>query len=459
MKCEVAVVGGGVGGLTVAALLAARGLDCHLFERQSQVGGCVADFEHLGYRFEPTMGLYSGWGPGEIYERIFSDLKIPPPRRERLSIPYVVRLPDHAEIPVSESREQFESELHRAFPECATAAVDFYRGLDERGDSLSARLAGCSFRFRRFIEVQLQTLGQGTVDPISLEHAARALTLARRGFWEVEGGAQGLADTLAWSLKQSGGSLHLDSPVLRLSYAADGQPTGIDLLSGERVMATRAIISNLTIWDTYGKLVGLSRTPPAVLSQLRQIEGRGAYLLFLGMDQSAESRLGSSRVLALTDWQEGQTYSPIETQFVLALNRDQSRAPEGKLAVTVSTVTDAADWFAFHEDASFHEQKDQEELEKLWTRLHTAMPELGDQVEVVETATPQTFYETTRRKLGMVGSISAGPTLAVDSSFKTVFPNVFIVGDTTAPNAGLEGVAEAAETLADSIVNEESART
>ena len=452
MKCEVAVVGGGVGGLTVAALLAARGIDVRLFERQSHVGGCVADFEHLDYRFEPTMGLYSGWGPGEIYERIFSDLKIPPPHRERLSIPYVVRLPDHAEIPVSESREQFESDLHLAFPECATAAVDFYRGLEDPGGSLLDRLAGCSFRFRRFLEVQLQIIGQGTADHISLEHAARALTLVRRGFWEVEGGAQGLTDNLALSLKQSGGSLHLDSPVLRLSYAADGQPTGIDLLSGERVLATRAIISNLTIWDTYGKLVGPGRTPRSVLSQLRQIEGWGAYLLFLGMDQSAGSRLGSSRVLALTDWQEGQTYSPTETQFVLALNRDKFRAPEGKLAVTVSTVTDAADWFAFHEDTSFHEQKDQEELEKLWTRLHTAMPELGDQVEIVETATPQTFYETTRRKLGMAGSVSARPTLGVGSSFKTVFPNVFMVGDTTSASPGLEGVAEAAKNLTDFIV-------
>jgi phytoene dehydrogenase-like protein len=158
------------------------------------------------------------------------------------------------------------------------------------------------------------------------------------------------------------------------------------------------------------------------------------------------------RVLALTDWQEGQAYSPIEMQFAMALTRDKSRAPEGKLAVTVSTVTDAADWFAFHEDASFHEQKDQEELEKLWTRVHQAMPELGDQVEVVETATPQTFYETTRRKLGMVGSVPARPSTGAGSSFKTIFPNVFMVGDTTSPNARLEGVAEAAKNLADFMI-------
>jgi phytoene dehydrogenase-like protein len=36
---DVVVVGGGIGGLTVAALLAARGLNTCVLERQSQVGG------------------------------------------------------------------------------------------------------------------------------------------------------------------------------------------------------------------------------------------------------------------------------------------------------------------------------------------------------------------------------------------------------------------------------------
>ena len=42
---DVVVVGGGIGGLTVAALLSARGLNTCLLERQSQVGGCIARVE------------------------------------------------------------------------------------------------------------------------------------------------------------------------------------------------------------------------------------------------------------------------------------------------------------------------------------------------------------------------------------------------------------------------------
>ena len=59
---DVVVVGGGIGGLAVAALLAARGLGVCVLERQSQVGGCIARVEFSGHEFEPGMGVYTSFG-------------------------------------------------------------------------------------------------------------------------------------------------------------------------------------------------------------------------------------------------------------------------------------------------------------------------------------------------------------------------------------------------------------
>lgn len=463
MNHEVVVVGGGIGGLTAAALLAARGVDVCLFERQSRGGGCVANFEHLGYKFEPTAGLYSGWEPAGIYEKIFSELQIEPPKVQALSPAYLVRLPDGTEVAVAVSEKQFEDDLRQAFPECAEPAIAFYRRLVESNDpdrasartATSRHFANCSLRFRRFIDVQLQTLTQCTSDRLSLVDAARALRLPHRGLWTIQGGAQALADALAESFKKSGGTLRMNAPVLRFAYGSDGRPMGVDLLSGERVLATHAIISNLTIWDTYGKLIGLARTPASVSSQLKRLRGWGAYLLFLSMDQAAAQRLKANRMVVLTDWQEGQNYLPDQTQFIFAIAPDAGRAPEGKLAVTVSTFTDAEDWFTFHEDGSAHEQKDQATLELVWTRLHAAMPELGDSVEVIETATPQTFYETTRRKFGMVGGLcSSRVSFVSEDSFRTIFPNVFLVGDTVSSSPGLSGISESAKAIAEVIYHE-----
>jgi phytoene dehydrogenase-like protein len=449
MQFDVVVVGGGIGGLVTAALLAARGVNVGLFERQSGVGGCCVNFEHHGYEFEPTYGLYSGWEPGGIFERIFSQLPVKPPEVEELSTSYSVRLPDRTDIIVSHEADAFYEQLRQAFPECAQSAVDFYRQLNSKShvsdEVVAAHLNDCSERFRRFVDVQLQTFAQCPSDVCTFERAALALDPNRR-FWKIKGGAQSLAGALCNSIKASGGSVRLNSPVLRLAYAADGTPNGIDLLSGERVVATRAIVSNLTVWDTFGKLVGLSRTPREVGKQLRELRGWGAYLLFLALDHSAAPDLPSDRIIALTDWQEAQTYDPETGQFSICVNAESG---SDKIPVTVSMPVRAEDWFSFHEDPTAHESQDQATLESLWTRLHAAFPELGASVEVIESATPQTFYETTRRKFGMVGG-HVPSTSPLDGLLRP-FPNLFLVGDTASSSFGLAAVAHSAAQAANTV--------
>src|SRR5262245_43383454 len=166
---DVVVVGGGIGGLTVAALLSARGLNTCLLERQSQVGGCIGRVEFSGYDFEPGMGLYTSFGAGEIYDHLFSQLPVAAPEVSLITSPYVLRRADRSDV--------------------ALTTGDLY---------------------------------------------------------SIAGGTATLAERLAESIKKSGGNLRLNSPVLRLAYDEVGNAIGVDLLSGERVLAKKAIVSNLT---------------------------------------------------------------------------------------------------------------------------------------------------------------------------------------------------------------------
>ncbi|HEX8098379.1 MAG TPA: NAD(P)/FAD-dependent oxidoreductase [Pyrinomonadaceae bacterium] len=495
MAYEVIVVGAGFGGLTAAALLAARGVSVCLFERESRAGGCAATFEKFGYTFESTSSLYAGWGAGEIHERVFSELPVAPPEVRRLSPAYVVRLPDGAEVALAKSVEEFEESLRAAFPECADAAVNFYRELVPVGDALlraslrrpdlhtasklqrlgllateprvaarvlsvmndtaARHLSAASLRFRRFVDAQLQIFAQRDADACAYLYAAVALNLPRRGMYAIRGGASALADVLVEAIKKSGGTVRLNSPVLRLSYDSGGRARGVDLLSGETVEATRAVVSNLTVWDTYGKLVGLNRTPAEVRARLKALRGWGAYLLFLSLDEEGARRLPAEHVLAVTDWQEGEAYNPETAQLMFSASPgwDGARAPAGKRAVTVATFTEASQWFSFHEDEAEHEEQDQSFLESIWGRLHAALPELGDSVEVIETATPRTFYESTRRKLGMVGGV--GQSLDVFGAnaltHRTHIPNLFMVGDSVFPGNGVAAVTHSALIAADEI--------
>lgn len=349
---DVVVVGGGIGGLTVAALLSARGMNVCLLERQSQVGGCIGRVEFSGYDFEPGMGLYTSFGPGEIYEKLFSELPVDLPEVALLTSPHIMR---------------------------SVGGTD----------------------------VRLET----------------------GALYSISGGPASLAERLAESIKASGGTVRANSPVLRLSYDESGAATGVDLLSGERVFARKAIVSNLTVWDTYGKLVGLNRTPSEIRKHLNTLHGSGVFVIYATIEEAAVARLPAERMLVKDS----------DGEFTLAIS--------GKRAVTFTTRTEVEPWFSYQTSEEDYEEWDQAALEHFWNRIHAALPELGSDVEIIETANPRTYYDLTRRKLGMV--------LGVENSMpspETCLPNLFLVGDTITSLATLDEVVRSAVLLAKKIL-------
>jgi len=355
---DVLVVGGGVGGLTVGALLAARGMNVCLLERQSQVGGCIARVEFSGYDFEPGMGLYTSFGPGGIYDKLFSMLPVAVPQASLLQSPYVLRRADRSDT-----------------------------------------------------------------------------TMAVGDLFTIAGGPASLAEKLAESIKRSGGNLRLNSPVLRLAYDESGRAVGIDLLSGERVFAGKAIVSNMTIWDTYGKLVGLNRTPPEIKKQLNTLQGTGVYVIYAVMEAAAVSRLPA--LLMRVEDKDGE--------FSMAVS--DLTAPDGKRPVTFTTTTEVDSWFAYQSSEEDYDEWDQAALEEFWRRVHAALPELGGDIEIIESANPRTYYDQTRRKLGMVLGVEGQPI----HSHETSVPNLFVVGDTVSKAAKLDSVVQSAIALAERI--------
>lgn len=476
MSYDVVVVGGGIGGLTIAALLSARGIKTCLLERQSQVGGCIARTQFSGYDFEPGMGLYPEWESGGIYERVFSQLPVDAPNVTLIESDYLVRLEGDRDIRLKKNDAEFAEELRKAFPECSQDAIEFYQLVDSVNQSKSERVAplnvlgrtlqkfwsttradsqlkqaqtatalsfatNTSTRFQRFIDAQLKAFLQTSIDRCAFGPACVALGLPRRNLYSIENGIATLAERLAESIKLSGGVVRLNSPVLRLSYDHSDHARGVDLLSGETILAKRAIVSNLTIWDTYGKLIGLNRTPPTIKSRLSKIQSSGAYVIYAALDESANVRLPAQNFLVAANETNGENLS---SEFTVAIGQENE---DRKFPVTVKTGTDVAPWFSFQSSEEDYEQWDQTALELLWDKLHHALPELGSGIEVIETANPRTFYDLTRRKLGMVmGVESLLPTSARETT--TLNPNLFMIGDTVTPVFGVSSIMEGALLLA-----------
>jgi len=445
MEYEVVVIGAGIGGLTAAAVLAKRGLNVCLLERQSFPGGCAALVEHAGYQFEPTHGLYCGWQPDGVFERLFRELSFPSPGALKLSIPYLVRLPGGLDVPRI-STDDFADSLQAAFPECADVAIEFFRSLGNTNSNPTetlSHLESCSAAFRTFVDIQLNALAQ--CGSVASDHQLAAMALdPQRSFWEIEGGLQSLIDALLESFKQSGGRLRLDSTVLRLAYDSSGAPIGVDLLNGERLFVTRAIISNLTIWDTYGKLIGPGRTPAGVSSVLKRTSGLGSYQMFLTL--AASTALPAERILIATDSSEDSDPAETQLSFYRPSARGQNHA---EVTAVVSAYTDAEDWFSFHEDLSAFEARDQTMLERIWPGLHAAMPELVEDLQLIETSTPQTFYENTRRRFGMIGRPTRSGTETVPTR---PFPFLWVTGNTETEGFGIDGIVDSAHQTALKII-------
>ena len=466
---DVVVVGAGIGGLTVSALLAARGMSVCVLERQSQIGGCIARVEFSGHEFEPGMGIYTSFGAGEVYERIFEQLPVEMPATALVSRPYVVRMGDGTDVRLTPGKEFFE-ELRRAFPECANQDIEFYRGTGA-ANTVAEALGATSSRFQAFIDTQLRGFLHTSSDQCSSAAAVAVLARVRGPLYEIHGGPAALAERLAESIKRSGGTLRLNTPVLRLAYDASGAAIGVDLLNGEQVLAKCAIVSNLTIWDTYGKLVGLNRTPPEIKKVLNTLHGSGAFVVYATIETSAVERLPGNRMLVAMKPGDDDAF----TECTVAV--------QGGTA-TLKSATDVNDWFTYHANEEDFEDSDQVVLERFWTKLHAALPELGGDIEIIETANPRTYYDLTRRKLGMIlGVLASGDASALGSSpgrasalgslpnrapgvgrqsakvqepsssgsvspLQAVVPNLFVVGDTIAPAPDLASVTETALALA-----------
>lgn len=284
-----------------------------------------------------------------------------------------------------------------------------------------------SARFQRFIDAQLRAFLHSSIDRCSLASASRALSFPQQPLYSIEGGISTLAERLADAIKSNGGTVRLNQPVLRLAYNDRGEPTGVDLLNGETVSAQRAIVSNLTVWDTFGKLIGLNRTPPEIKSSLTRLQGKGAYLVYAAVEQSALERLPTNN--SLVEGSEPNEEANLSSELTVSI---RPPASNGLCAATIKSSTEVGPWFSFQTSEEDFEEWDQSALEIVWSNLHRAVPEFGSGIEVIETANPRTYYDLTRRKLGMVLGVDSTPD---EHPLRLPFSNVFVVGDTVSgPN-------------------------
>jgi C-3',4' desaturase CrtD len=480
---KIVVIGAGVGGLTTAALLAKRGFDVTVLEAHVEPGGCAATFFHKGYRFDVGATLVGGFHRGGPHQIVGDQLDVTWPIRP-VEPAMQVHLPTQV-ITRWGAADRWREERQRAF---GSPAEKFWSMQERAADAVwnfSARvpawpvaswqdaaqlistmrpelipigpLAFTTMRtwanalgargrdLMAFLDGQLLIAAQGVARDINGLYGAVALDLYRRGVMHVEGGVGNIAETLASAVKAHGGQVLYRHEVTairrgesRTRPAGKGKreayPYTIETKRG--TCEADVVVANLTPW-ALANLMG-DAAPSSLRQRVKNLKPiSSAFMAYLGVDDAAiEDEIDHHQIIVdpMKPLGEGNSV------FVSISPRWDRRAPQGQRAITISTHTQVAKWYALAEDGRAFEDRKQLYLERLIEAATIALPKLKSHIKLAMPGTPLTFERFTRRVNGMVGGFPQKSLWASWAPHASRDRAVWLVGDSVFPGQSTAGV-------------------
>jgi C-3',4' desaturase CrtD len=479
MSKRVVIIGAGVGGLTLAALLAQAGYTVEVLEAQTYPGGSASTFTHKGYRFESGATVAGGFqkhGPHAVVgERlgIHWPVKLHDPA-------WVVHLPDRSVGLTLDHRQVLE-----AFPQSArfwqqqSAVAAIAWRMSAQGlpwpprdpaellqlakvglmnfprDLLVAPFAFMSVRqwlglhglandaaFKRFLDASLLISAQTTTDHVYALYGATALDLSRQGVYHVEGGIGGIAETLVKTLTALGGQIHYRRFVTRI-VVEGGRATGVYYKTSRRItsesfLPADFVVLNNTPW-ALEQLLG-EAAPNNLKREVRRRDAtQGAFVLHLGVRAAGlpADLPDHHQMIESVDGPMGEG----RTVFVsMSPTWDTTRAPTGYRAVTISTHTRVQDWWdLFEQDKTAYYERKEAYAERMINLVDRHITGFKRSVALTLPGSPLTYEFYTLRPQGMVGGFPQR-SLFTARGPRTGIPNLRLVGDSIFPGQSTAGV-------------------
>jgi phytoene desaturase len=486
-KRNIAIIGAGIGGLSSACLMAAKGYKVTVFEKNKRVGGKMNLFQSDGFTFDTGPSLLT---MPHILERLFSEcgyklaehLKLIP-----LSPVCRYFYQDGKSFDCFDNRGLTVSEIRNIAPEDAEAyssfldySEDLYRkteqafiynplfdlsdfkdldllsflGIDAF-NTVSSRVDSYfkSPYLRKFFKRFTTYNGSSPYQAPATLNVIPHVELNQGGFY-VDGGIYKIAETLFWMAQNLGVNFKFDTTIESISVN-NGAVSGIS--AGSDYFDSDLVIANSDATETIVHLIDSDKISARQRKKAEQIEPScSGFVLLLGIDRkydqlkhhniffSDDYRSEFDQIFDLKKMPEDPTIYVANTSV-----SNPAHAPEGGsnlfILVNAPYLSDQYNW-DIHADE--YENKVISELQK------RGLEDLREHIKVKERITPRDFYD---RYLSNKGSIYGTSSNSKFSAFlrprnkSREINGLYFVGGSTHPGGGIPLVVQSALNAAELI--------
>jgi phytoene dehydrogenase-like protein len=461
---DCAVIGGGIGGLICANLLARSGLRVLLVEQHYMLGGYCSTFKRKGYIFDAATHFYPLLGnSATLTGRLLADLGVTTSWIKMDPVDQF-HFPDHTKFSVPADFDTYIARLKQEFPDEA-GSIDPFFSVVQR-----VYLLGLLQFFRgrptEQLNPYLMLSVQEALDARFRNPKLKLLLTADTGHWGSppnrtsfvfdcmlrlayflgnyypQGGSQAFADELARRFEERGGHILMSSRVARI-HVRNQTACGLEIETGgpsqwARIdVAAEVIVSNSDLLYTVENMIGPELVDPAYLASVKQMRpSLPCFVTHIGLRGVSTKLLEEVQGYHWSSWDANRVATNAFKIFVPTLF-DPAMAPPGGHILIVQKVTDVdypavVDWAAHKTSVESYIVKNLERL----------IPGFSNHVCVKLSASALTSHRYTLNHQGaMLGWELAPDQLGVHRP-DVVGPlkNLYFAGHWTQPGGGITPV-------------------
>jgi phytoene dehydrogenase-like protein len=472
---SIIIIGGGFAGLSAGIYAQMNGYQTQIFEMHDLPGGLCTAWKRKGYTIDACIHWLVGSSSRSSLYRYWQEVGLIQDR-QFINMDEFTRLEgtDGRTFIIYTDVDRLEKHMLELSPEDRSVTHEFIEGIklgirmEQPGPSdplltkiikglkLGLLYAAKGKEFKRWMNTTAEDFSSRFKDPLirqalkdmwfpELSMFTMLFTLAylhQKDAGYPLGGSMPLSRALEKRYLDLGGQIHYKSKVEKILVEAD-RAVGVRLVDGSEQRAGRVISAadgHATIFKMLeGKYVDEKVKEPYEKWPIFPP------LIFvgLGVNRSFENEPKTVSGIGFMLHQPVEIAGEMRDFLPLHLfNHDPSLAPEGKTSMVVMLNSNHAYWKELASDRASYEEKKGQIARTIVSLLEQRFPGIGEQVEMVDVATPLTFERYTGNWQGsfegwLITPQNAGTIMKPMSQTLPGLKNFYLCGQWVEPGGGL----------------------